>query len=106
MRIKHQIGIIGLGYWGPHIARDIIQACLDGRFADAQEMQLRINHLDFLGMSWGVGVQKAGLNLMGYEGTAPRLPNLPLNDTQTNEVREALIEAQILNADGSPAPQI
>ncbi|NQW19615.1 MAG: dihydrodipicolinate synthase family protein [Chloroflexi bacterium] len=62
------IGAVGacllFGNWGPHIARDIIRACLDGRYAEAREMQERINHLDFLGMSWGVGVQKAGLNLL------------------------------------------
>jgi dihydrodipicolinate synthase/N-acetylneuraminate lyase len=104
------IGAVGacllFGNWGPHIARDIIQACLDGRYAEAREMQERINHIDFLGMSWGVGVQKAGLNLMGYEGTVPRLPNLPLNDAQMAELKDALIEAGIMNSDGTPAPQI
>jgi len=104
------IGAVGacllFGNWGPHIARDIIQACLDGRYAEAREMQERINHIDFLGMSWGVGVQKAGLNLMGYEGTVPRLPNLPLNDVQMAELKDALIEAGIMNSDGTPAPQI
>jgi dihydrodipicolinate synthase/N-acetylneuraminate lyase len=57
-------------------------------------------------MAWGVGVQKTGLNLLGYEGTVPRLPNLPLNDSQTAEVRKALIEAQILSSDGTPFPQV
>ena len=60
----------------------------------------------YLGMAWGVGVQKTGLNLLGYEGTVPRLPNLPLSEAQTSEVREALIEAGIMNSDGTPAPQI
>lgn len=104
------IGAVGacllFGNWGPHIARDIIQACLDGRYAEAREMQERINHIDFLGMSWGVGVQKAGLNLMGYEGTVPRRPNLPLSDAQLSELKDALIEAGIMNSDGTPAPQI
>ena len=94
------------GNWGPHIARDIIQACLDGRYAEARELQERINRIDFLGMSWGVGVQKTGLSLLGYEGTMPRKPNLPLSDTQISEVKDALIEARILNFDGTPAPQI
>ena len=83
-----------------------MQACLDGRYAEAREIQDRINHMDYLGMAWGVGVQKTGLNLLGYEGTVPRLPNLPLTDTQTAEIREALIEAGILDADGTPLPQI
>ena len=104
------IGAVGacllFGNWGPHIARDIIQACLDGRYAEARESQERINRIDFLGMSWGVGVQKTGLSLLGYEGTVPRKPNLPLSDTQISEVKNALIEARILNYDGTPAPQL
>ena len=104
------IGAVGacllFGNWGPHIARDIIQACLDGRYAEARELQERINRIDFLGMAWGVGVQKTGLSLLGYEGTMPRKPNLPLSDTQISEVKDALIEARILNFDGTPAPQI
>ena len=104
------IGAVGacllFGNWGPHIARDIIQACLDGRYAEARELQERINRIDFLGMSWGVAVQKTGLSLLGYEGTMPRKPNLPLSDTQISEVKDALIEARILNFDGTPAPQI
>jgi len=104
------IGAVGacllFGNWGPHIARDIIQACLDGRYAEARELQERINRMDFLGMSWGVAVQKAGLSLLGYEGTLPRKPNLPLSDSQISEIKDALIEARILNFDGTPAPQI
>ena len=104
------IGAVGacllFGNWGPHIARDIIQACLDGRYAEARELQERINRIDFLGMSWGVGVQKTGVSLLGYEGTVPRKPNLPLSDTQISEVKDALIEARILNFDGTSAPQI
>lgn len=104
------IGAVGacmlFGNWGPHIARDIIQACLDGRYAEARALQERINHVDFLGISWGVAVQKAGLNLLGYEGTVPRKPNLPLSHGQVAELKEALMEAGILNADGTPAPQI
>ena len=104
------IGAVGacllFGNWGPHIARDIIKACLDGRYAEARELQERINRIDFLGMSWGVGVQKTGLSLLGYEGTMPRKPNLPLSATQISEVKDALIEARILNFDGTPAPQI
>jgi dihydrodipicolinate synthase/N-acetylneuraminate lyase len=104
------IGAVGacllFGNWGPHIARDIIQACLDGRYAEAREIQERINNVDSIGMSWGVGVQKTGLNLMGYEGTVPRKPNLPLNESQVFDMKQALIEARILNEDGTPAPQI
>jgi dihydrodipicolinate synthase/N-acetylneuraminate lyase len=103
------IGAVGacllFGNWGPHIARDIIKACMDGRYGEAREIQERINHMDSLGMSMGVAVQKTGLNLLGYEGTVPRRPKLPLNDSQVAEVKAALIEARILNSDGTPASQ-
>ena len=79
---------------------------MDGRYAEARSMQERINHLDYLGTVWGVAVQKAGLNLLGYEGTVPRKPNLPLTQIETAKLKEALIEAGILNVDGTPAPQI
>ena len=104
------IGAVGacllFGSWGPHIARDILRACLDGRYDEARAMQERINHLDYLGINWGVAVQKAGLNLLGYEGTVPRKPNLPLTETEMAELKEALVEAGILNADGTPVPRI
>ena len=104
------IGAVGacllFGNWGPHIARDIIDLCINKRFQEAQELQQKINWIDFLGISWGVGVQKTGLNLLGYEGTIPRKPNLPLDLDQIEEIKDALIFAGILNSDGSPAPQI
>jgi hypothetical protein len=43
---------------------------------------------------------------MGYEGTVPRKPNLPLSEAQLAEMKQALIQAQILNPDGTPAPQV
>jgi hypothetical protein len=43
---------------------------------------------------------------MGYEGTVPRKPNLPLSESQVFDMKEALIEARIMNEDGTPAPQI
>ena len=56
------IGAVGacllFANWGPHLARDIIHACLDRRYDDARTMQERINHLDFCGINWGVAVQK------------------------------------------------
>ena len=104
------IGAVGacllFGNWAPHIARDIIRTCMDGRYAEAREIQERINGMDFLGMSWGVAVQKTGLSMLGYEGTVPRRPNLPLSGSQVAKVKEALIEARILNSDGTPAAQI
>lgn len=90
--------------WAPHLARDIISLCMRGRYAEAKEIQDRINHVDFLGLSWGVAVQKEAITMMGFEGTKPRRPNLPLTQEQRAELREAMIEAKVLAEDGTPNP--
>lgn len=101
------IGAVGaclfFGNWGPRISYDLIRHCMAGQYGEARALQERIIHADFLGMSWGNAALKAGLNMLGYEATAPRKPQLPLTSSQQAELRLAFIEAGLLNADGSPA---
>jgi dihydrodipicolinate synthase/N-acetylneuraminate lyase len=91
------------GNWGPRQAYDIIRLCMAGKYAEAKAIQDRLYHADFLGMSWGNAALKAGLNMLGYEATVPRRPQLPLTQAQESELRAAFIEAGLLRADGSPA---
>lgn len=91
------------GNWGPRQAYDIIRFCMAGKYAEARAIQERITHADFLGMSWGNAALKAGLNMLGFEATVPRRPQLPLTPAQEAELREAFIEAGLLKPDGSPA---
>lgn len=91
------------GNWGPRQARDIISHCMAGRYAEARAIQERITHADFLGMTWGTAALKAGLNMLGFEATVPRKPQLPLAAARQAELRQAFIEAGLLKADGSPA---
>ena len=67
-----------------------------GDFAGAQELQRRILWADFLGMKHGVAALKAGLNMLGYEATAPRRPTPPLGPRETEELRKAFVEAGLL----------
>ncbi|MBI4304993.1 MAG: dihydrodipicolinate synthase family protein, partial [Chloroflexi bacterium] len=100
------IGAVGaclfFGNWGPHIARDIIKFCMDGNYGKARALQERVFHADFLGMSWGNAALKAGLNMLGFEATVPRKPQLPLTGPQEEELRAAFIEAGLLASDGEP----
>jgi dihydrodipicolinate synthase/N-acetylneuraminate lyase len=90
------------GNWGPRQAHDIIRLCMAGKYAEARAIQERITHADFLGMTWGNSALKAGLNMLGFEATVPRRPQLPLTSVQEAELRQAFIEAGLLKPDGSP----
>jgi dihydrodipicolinate synthase/N-acetylneuraminate lyase len=83
--------------WGPDMAMTIVQLGMAGRFTEAQELQRRILRADFIGMKFGVSALKAGLNMLGYEATAPRRPTQPLGPVETEELRKALAEAGLLD---------
>ena len=84
------------GNWGPETAVKIVQLGMAGDFAGAQELQRRILWADFLGMKHGVAALKAGLNMLGYEATAPRRPTPPLGPRETEELRKAFVEAGLV----------
>ncbi len=84
------------GNWAPHLAMEIMKLGMAGKFVEAREIQRRIINADYLGMKHGVAALKAGLNLLGYEATAPRRPTPPLSPEETEELAEAFREAGIL----------
>ena len=68
----------------------------DGKLAEAQEMQLRLNNADWQVLSRGAAGIKAALNLLGYEGTQPRQPSTPLGEPEIGRLKLALREAGLL----------
>ena len=83
--------------WGPEIALKIMRLGMAGKFAEAQTLQKRILWADFLGMTLGVAALKAGLNMLGYEPPVPRNPAPPLGKKETAELRQAFVEAGLLD---------
>jgi dihydrodipicolinate synthase/N-acetylneuraminate lyase len=83
--------------WGPEIALKIMRLGMAGKFTEAQALQKRILWADFLGMKLGVAALKAGLNMLCYETTAPRKPVPPLGKKETAELRQAFVEAGLLD---------
>ncbi len=84
------------GNWGPAIAVEIMKLGIAGKFTEARVIQDKIIAVDYFGMTRGVAALKEGLNMLGYEGTVPRRPTLPLNDAEKKVLREALQEAGLL----------
>lgn len=86
--------------WGPGLVRRILQFAQSGDVDNARPLQRSILAADYLGMKYGVPALKAGLDLLGYEGTAPRRPVLPLDSSGRGALRAALFEAGLMTATG------
>lgn len=84
------------GNWGPQLVMDILELGLAGDFERARPLQRKLLWADFLGMTYGVRALKAGLNLLGYEGTVPRRPVPPLGAAETEQLRLAFRQAGLL----------
>jgi dihydrodipicolinate synthase/N-acetylneuraminate lyase len=82
--------------WGPDISMEILELCSAGRYAEAEPLQKRILRADYLGFIGGVRALKAGLNMLGYEGTVPRRPVPPLSEPEAAELASAFREAGLL----------
>ena len=84
------------GNWAPHLVKEIMTLGMAGKFLEAREIQRRILDADYIGMTYGVAALKAGLNLLGYEGTRPRRPKPPLGEEETERLAAAFRKAGIL----------
>ncbi len=85
------------GNWAPHLVKEIMTLGMAGKFVEAREIQRRILDADYIGMTYGVAALKAGLNLLGYEGTRPRRPKPPLGEKETEQLADAFRKAGILD---------
>jgi dihydrodipicolinate synthase/N-acetylneuraminate lyase len=83
--------------WGPDLVTEILELGLAGDYAGAAPLQRRLVPADYLGFVGGVAALKAGLNLLGYEGTVPRRPVPPLDEARTAELAAALRLAGLLD---------
>lgn len=67
---------------------------------EAKKLQTRLNPVNkAVTETFGVPGLKYASTLMGYEGTLPRSPLLPLNDNQKREIRQILENAEFLKHD-------
>lgn len=82
--------------WAPELVRQIVELGLAGRFAEAQSLQQSLVWADYLGMQHGVAALKAGLSLLGYEGSVPRAPVPALGAAERSELEAAFRVAGLL----------
>jgi len=82
--------------WAPELITDILLLAKQGRYQEASALQEKVFWADFIGMSHGVAALKAGLTLLGYDGSAPRDPVRPLGNDEIDELRAAFRAAGLL----------
>lgn len=84
--------------WAPDLITEIASLGAEGRFEDARPLQEKLLWADFLGMRDGVAALKAGIALLGYEGSRPRAPVPPLPPDAVEELRSAFVAAELLSS--------
>jgi len=85
-----------LGNVAPAEVHQIISSVMNGDLATAQEIQSRIIEADHQILDRGAAGIKAALDLLGYEGGAPRLPNPPVSGADREVIRAAMQHAKLI----------
>lgn len=76
--------------WAPGLVRRILELGMAGDITGARPLQRALLRADYLGMQYGVRALKAGLEMLGYEGTVPRRPVPPLDEPHRQALHRAL----------------
>lgn len=82
--------------WSPERVREVLTLAMAGSIDAARAVQDSLLAADFLGMRHGVAALKAGLDLLGFTGGAPRAPDPPLDGALREQLAEAFVTAGLL----------
>ncbi|MCL4540931.1 MAG: dihydrodipicolinate synthase family protein, partial [Chloroflexi bacterium] len=89
--------IVALANVAPQETVALYRAFSEGNLLEARRLQLRLLPVNAAVTSrWGVPALKAALTLLGRAGTYPRLPLLPLGDSERRQLQHILQEAGLL----------
>ncbi|NQW19914.1 MAG: dihydrodipicolinate synthase family protein [Chloroflexi bacterium] len=84
------------GNVAPAECHQIISSVMNGDLATAQEIQTRIIEADKQILDRGAAGIKAALDILGYDGGAPRLPNPTASVSDREIIRTAMQQAQLI----------
>ncbi len=91
-------GVLALANVAPEICVRIHEAVNGGNHDAAKELQLRMIPVNqAITATYGVPGLKAAMDMLGYFGGDPRPPLLPSSETEKSEIREILIQAELLD---------
>ncbi|MGB1748403.1 MAG: dihydrodipicolinate synthase family protein [Dehalococcoidia bacterium] len=84
------------GNVAPAECHQIISSVMKGDLKTAQEIQNRCIEADYQILDRGAAGIKAALDLLGYHGGAPRLPNQPVSSEERAIIEAAMKHAQLI----------
>ncbi|HCI85572.1 MAG TPA: hypothetical protein DHV68_01870 [Dehalococcoidia bacterium] len=84
------------GNVAPTECHQIISNVMNGDLKTAQEIQNRCIEADYQILDRGAAGIKAALDLMGYDGGAPRMPNQPISSEEREVIRKAMQQAKLI----------
>lgn len=84
------------GNVAPTECHQIISSVMNGDLKTAQEIQNRCIEADYQILDRGAAGIKAALDLMGYDGGAPRMPNQPISSEDREVIRKAMEQAKLI----------
>ena len=88
---------MAFGNVAPVLCMEILRLGVQGRFAEAQPLQLKAAAADWTIMKHGVAGLKFALGLLGFEGTRPRRPAPALDSPARIEIESGMREAGLLD---------
>jgi len=89
-------GILAVSNIAPHECVQIYELFQQGKIAEAGELHLRLLPVARAVTSqFGVPGLKAAMDMLGYHGGYPRMPLLPLSESQRVELEKILREAEL-----------
>lgn len=84
------------GNVAPTECHQIISSVLNGDLKTAQDIQKRCIEADYQILDRGAAGIKAALDLLGYDGGAPRSPNQPVSPEERAIIEAAMKQAQLI----------
>lgn len=90
--------IVGVAIVAPAMCVQLYEAFRSGDLSKAKELQLKLTYLNevLIKRFNQLSAVKEALRLLGKPGGYPRLPSLPLDELEREEVRKALVSAGLL----------
>ena len=79
-----------LGNVAPKLCMDIMTLGLQGKYAEARELQESASKLDRIIIRHGTPGVKEALRLLGFEGMRPRMPTPGVDGKASSLIRAAL----------------
>ncbi len=90
-------GVLALANVAPQNCVEIYQLVKEGNFEAAKKLQLKMIPVNqAITATYGVPGLKAAMDMLGYFGGDPRPPLLPSSEKEKSEIRDILIEAELL----------